>query len=129
MLGNGARQVLFQLIAAATAFPSIILALLLATMLGRSGTAAMLGLALAGVPSTARLVVNLTATVAGADFVGSARLLGVPKGRLMWRYIVPNVAEPIVTLTVVTMGASLMMMAALSFLGIGVQPPSTTGAG
>ena len=123
VLGNGARQVLFQLIAAATAFPSIILALLLATMLGRSGTAAMLGLALAGVPSTARLVVNLTATVAGADFVGSARLLGVPKGRLMWRYIVPNVAEPIVTLTVVTMGASLMMMAALSFLGIGVQPP------
>ena len=123
VLGPAARQVLYQLIAAATAFPSIILALLLATMLGRSGTAAMLGLAIAGVPSTARLVVNLTSTVAGTDYVASARLLGVPNGRLMWRYIVPNVAEPVVTLTVVTMGANLMMLSALSFLGIGVQLP------
>ena len=123
VLGPRARQVLYQLIATATAFPSIILALLLATMLGRSGMAAMIGLALAGVPSTARLVVNLTSNVAGTDYVAGARLLGVPRGRLMRRYIVPNVAEPIITLTVVTMGANLMMMAALSFLGIGVQLP------
>ncbi|MDI6022666.1 dipeptide/oligopeptide/nickel ABC transporter permease/ATP-binding protein [Leucobacter sp. UT-8R-CII-1-4] len=123
VLGNAARQVLYQLIAAATAFPSIILALLLATMMGRSGVAAMIGLALASVPSTARLVVNLTSTVAASDYVAGARLLGVPKGRLMARYIVPNVAEPIVTLMIVTLGSCLMMMAALSFLGIGVQLP------
>lgn len=123
VLGNGARQLLYQLTAAATAFPSIIMALLIATMIGRSGTAAMLGLAIAGVPSTARLVLNLTSTVGGQDFVANARMIGVPNGRLLRKYIVPNIAEPIVTLLIVTMGANLMMMSAMSFLGIGVRLP------
>ena len=123
VLGKVARQILYQLVAAATAFPSIIMALLIATVIGRGGTAAMLGLALASVPSTARLVLNLTATVSAMDYVSNARMLGVPNGRLMRRYIVPNVAEPIVTLSVVTMGSALMMLSAMSFLGIGVQLP------
>ncbi|MFT4235792.1 MAG: dipeptide/oligopeptide/nickel ABC transporter permease/ATP-binding protein [Microbacterium sp.] len=123
ILGPAARRILYQFTAAAMAFPSIILALLLATMIGRSGWAAMLGLAIASVPSTARLVLTLTSTVAGTDYVASARMLGVPPVRLIWRYIVPNVAEPIITLTIVTMGSALMMMSAMSFLGIGVQLP------
>lgn len=123
VLGKGARQLLYQLTAAATAFPSIILALLIATMIGRSGTSAMLGLAIAGIPSTARLVLNLTSTVGGQDYVANARMLGVPKGRILGKYIVPNIAEPIVTLLIVTLGGSLMMLSAMSFLGIGVRLP------
>lgn len=123
VLGSTARKVLYQLTAAATAFPAVLLALLLATLLGRSGWAAMLGLAIAGIPGTARLTLNLTSSVAGSEFVAAADVVGVAPRRIMSRYIVPNVAEPIASLSIVTLGSSLLVLSALSFLGVGVQAP------
>ena len=122
-LGSAARQTLYQLTSAATAFPGILLALLLATLLGRSGIAAMIGLGLAGIPGAARLTLNITSSVAGGEFVSAARVVGVPHWRIVRRYIVPHVMEPLATLTIVSLGSALLVMSALSFLGIGVQPP------
>ncbi len=122
-LGNRARQVMYQVSATATAFPSILLAVLLATLFGRSGLAAMAGLAIAGAPQMARLTMNLATSAASSDAVTAARTVGVRGPRLVLRYILPNVAEPIATLTIMTAASYLMALSALSFVGLGVQAP------
>ncbi|MFE4194581.1 dipeptide/oligopeptide/nickel ABC transporter permease/ATP-binding protein [Paenarthrobacter sp. NPDC056912] len=123
VLGPVARQILVQVTTAMTAFPTILLSLLLATLLGRSGWAAMLGLAIAGIPTAARLTLGLATSVGGSDVVASARVIGVPSGRLLRRYILPNIIEPLLTIVIVNLGSALLVMSALSFLGVGVQPP------
>lgn len=123
LLGQRARQVMFQISATATAFPAILLAVLLATLFGRSGSAAMLGLAIAGAPQMARLTMNLAMSAAASDAVIAAKTLGVRGPRLVLRYILPNVAEPISTLTIMTSANYLLALSALSFVGLGVQAP------
>ncbi len=121
--GGAGRKIMAQITNAAAAFPIILLAVLVASLFGRGGVAAMLGLAIAGIPTTARLVLNIATGVNGTDYVASARLLGVSGWRLIARHIIPNVAEPIIALTIITIGSSLLALSALSFLGIGVQTP------
>lgn len=123
VLGHRARQVMYQITATATAFPSILLAVLLATLFGRSGSAAMAGLAIAGAPQIARLTMNLTTSAAGSDSASAARVIGVRGPRLAFRHIFPQVAEPLATLTIMSAGSYLLAMSALSFVGLGVQAP------
>ena len=61
--------------------------------------------------------------MAGTDYVAAARVLGVPRRRLLTRHILPNIAEPIVLNVTTAIGAALLAFSALSFLGLGVQPP------
>ncbi|WP_447648158.1 dipeptide/oligopeptide/nickel ABC transporter permease/ATP-binding protein [Microbacterium forte] len=123
VLGPRARQALFQISATATAFPAILLAVILATTFGRSGTAAMLGLAIATVPYTARITMTLAVGVAGTDQIAAARAVGVRGGRLVRYYVLPQIAEPLATITIMAAAGNLIAMSALSFVGLGVQPP------
>ncbi|UXM93481.1 dipeptide/oligopeptide/nickel ABC transporter permease/ATP-binding protein [Paenarthrobacter sp. JL.01a] len=122
-LGARARQLLFQLTATAMAFPAIMLALLLAAVMGRSGVATMVGLGIAGIPSVARLTMSLAVAASGSDYVNASRVIGVRGPRLLRRYILPNVLEPIATMTILSMSSYLLVISSLSFLGLGVQPP------
>jgi len=83
----------------------------------------MAGLALAGAPQMARLTMNLATSAVSSDAVTAARTVGVRGPRLVLRYILPNVAEPIATLTIMTAASYLMALSALSFVGLGVQAP------
>ncbi|MFF2843620.1 dipeptide/oligopeptide/nickel ABC transporter permease/ATP-binding protein [Paenarthrobacter sp. NPDC057981] len=122
-LGARTRQILFQLTATAMAFPAIMLALLLAAVMGRSGVATMIGLGIAGIPSVARLAMSLAVAASGSDYVNASRVIGVRGPRLLSRYILPNVFEPIATMTILSMSSYLLVISSLSFLGLGVQPP------
>ena len=122
-LGNRARQVMFQLSATATAFPAILLAVILATLFGRSGTAAMLGLAIAAVPTTARITMTLAVGAAGTDQVAAARVVGVGTLRILLRYVLPQISQPLATFTILAAASNLVALSALSFVGLGVQPP------
>jgi peptide/nickel transport system permease protein len=122
-LGGRARQLLFQVAATATAFPAILLAVILATIFGRSGTAAMLGLALAAAPQIARITMTLAVGAAGSDQVAAAQVVGVGPARIVLRYILPQIAQPLATLTILAGAANLVALSALSFVGLGVQPP------
>ncbi|MFT4041545.1 MAG: dipeptide/oligopeptide/nickel ABC transporter permease/ATP-binding protein [Gordonia sp. (in: high G+C Gram-positive bacteria)] len=123
VLGHRARQVMFQLSATATAFPAILLAVLIGTLIGRSGFAAMVGLAIAGAPQIARLTMTLATVTGSSDAVTAARTFGVSSSRILFRYILPEIAEPVATLAILNAGSYLVALAALSFVGIGVQPP------
>ncbi|MEV8636911.1 dipeptide/oligopeptide/nickel ABC transporter permease/ATP-binding protein [Streptosporangium sp. NPDC051023] len=109
---------------ALVAFPGLLLAMFTAVVTGLGAKGAVLGIGVAIAPSFARLTQTLAASVAGADYVSAARMLGVPRMRVMTRHVLPNIAEPLILNLTQALGSALLALAGMSFLGLGVQPPS-----
>ncbi|SDG55965.1 ABC transporter permease [Roseospirillum parvum] len=82
--------------------------------------------ALAGWPTTARLVRAATLSLKRREFVRAAEALGVPGPRIVLRHILPNAAAPLVVATTLTVGNVILLESALSFLGLGIRPPLAT---
>ena len=108
----------------AVAFPGLLLALFFAVVFGVGATGAVLAIGLAGAPAFARLTQTLVAGVAARDFVAAARVAGVGRLRILFRHVLPNIAEPLVVNATISAGNALLSFAGLSFLGLGVQSPS-----
>lgn len=104
-------------------FPSLLMVLFLAVILGVSTTSAVLAIGIAIAPPFARLAHTLGAGVAELDYVAAARIAGVHPLRTVVRHVLPNVAEPLLVNATVTASSVLLAFGGLSFLGIGVQPP------
>ncbi|NRQ37025.1 dipeptide/oligopeptide/nickel ABC transporter permease/ATP-binding protein [Nonomuraea sp. NN258] len=122
--GPRVREAGLRLIDLMVSYPAVILALVVAAILGAGPVAAVLAIGVAWSPAFARLTANLAASVAGRDFVATARLLGVPPARLLTRHLLPNIAEPLLVLLSLAFAGTLTALSGLSFLGLGVQPPS-----
>jgi peptide/nickel transport system permease protein len=97
--------------------------LFFAVVFGVGQRGAVLALGMASAPFFARLMQTLSAAIAGRDFVAAAQVAGVGRLRLLTRHILPNVSEPLVINATVGAGNTLLSFAALSFLGLGIQPP------
>ncbi|MFD0370200.1 dipeptide/oligopeptide/nickel ABC transporter permease/ATP-binding protein [Streptomyces sp. NPDC059071] len=106
------------------AFPTLLLAMFTAVVAGLGAQGAVLGIGVALAPTFARLTHTMTATVAGSDYIAAARMLRVPRRRILTRHILPNIAEPLILNTAQAMGGALLGLSAMSFLGMGVQAPS-----
>ncbi|MCL6733452.1 dipeptide/oligopeptide/nickel ABC transporter permease/ATP-binding protein [Streptomyces neyagawaensis] len=117
------RETCLRLIDSAVAFPSLVLALVIAAVLGPGTGSAIVAIAVAGVPGFARLTANLAATVADKDYVLTARLLGVPGPRILTRHVLPNISGPLLVLLSSSFTLSLLDISSLSFVGLGVQSP------
>ncbi|GAA4087460.1 dipeptide/oligopeptide/nickel ABC transporter permease/ATP-binding protein [Nonomuraea soli] len=123
VLGPRAGRLINGFVGLVVAFPGLLIALVLAVVFGSGGTAAALAIGVASIPSFARLTQTLAASVAGRDFIAAARVLGVGRVRMLYRHILPNIAEPLVVQATLGAGGALLAFAALSFLGLGVQSP------
>ncbi|MGW6916123.1 dipeptide/oligopeptide/nickel ABC transporter permease/ATP-binding protein [Kitasatospora sp. NPDC054939] len=124
VVGPRTRRWLGALINLLLAFPALLVALFLAVVFGAGAAGAVLALAVAGVPGFARLAQTLAAAVAGTDHLAAARVLGLRRHRLLWRHVLPNIAEPLLLSTTTAAGTALVALSGLSFLGLGVQPPA-----
>ncbi|WP_432825598.1 dipeptide/oligopeptide/nickel ABC transporter permease/ATP-binding protein [Dactylosporangium sp. CA-092794] len=107
----------------AIAFPALLTAMFVGTVIGIGVPGAVLGVGIALAPVFARLTQTLTASVASLDYVAAARTMGVPLRRVVSRHILANVAEPLVISATTSVGTSLLGISALSFLGLGARPP------
>ncbi|MEV5407284.1 ABC transporter permease [Thermopolyspora sp. NPDC052614] len=105
------------------AFPGLLLAMFTAVVSGLGARGAVLGVAAAIAPGVARLTQTLAASIAGADYVAAARMLGASRMRVLVRHVLPNIAEPLILNLTQAMGLALLGLASMSFLGLGVQPP------
>ena len=103
--------------------PYIILAYAFITVLGRGVLAVILTLALTAWLQTARTVRAGFLQAKELEYVEAAKALGVGQWRIMWRHILPNVFQPVIVLVAVGVGSAILAEAALSFLGVGIQPP------
>ncbi len=106
------------------ACPFLILAIAFAAILGPSLTNAMIAIGLSAVPIFIRLVRGQVMTVKAEDFVEGARAVGARDLRLMLIHVLPNTLSPIIVQATLFMAQAIILEAALSFLGLGQQPPS-----
>jgi peptide/nickel transport system permease protein len=123
VMSRRSGRALTGLINMLVAFPGLILALFVAVVFGVGAAGAVVALGVAGAPALARLTHTLASSVGGTDYVAAARVLGVRRTRLLTRHVLPNIAEPIVLNVTTAIGTALLAFSALSFLGLGVQPP------
>ena len=105
------------------AFPPIILAMVVAAVLGRSLENAALAIVVVAWPSYARVVRGLVLTAGDSEYVQSARLLGASARRALFRDVLPNVAGPVLVLMTLDLANAILLLSGLSFLGLGAQPP------
>jgi peptide/nickel transport system permease protein len=106
------------------AFPSLLLALAVAGTLGPGLFHLAIAMTAVWWVDYARLVRGLVLEVKERPFIESARALGVPDRRIALRHIVPNIASPVIVLATLQTARLLLALAALSFLGLGVAPPT-----
>lgn len=105
------------------AFPSIILIIAISGVLGPSTTTAMLAIGIAYAPIFARVVRGPTLAVMQLPYVEGARAIGAGQLRIMLRYVLPNIAAPVIVQATLSFSTAILAEATLSFLGLGTQPP------
>jgi peptide/nickel transport system permease protein len=105
-------------------FPSLILIITVVSVLGPSIYNVMLVIGLLGWPPIARIVRALFLSLREREFVLASRTLGVSNGRIIFRHILPNALAPVIVAATFGMANAILLEAGLSFLGLGVQPPT-----
>jgi peptide/nickel transport system permease protein len=106
------------------ACPFLILAIAFAAILGPSLTNAMIAIGLSAVPIFIRLVRGQVMSVKAEDFIEGTRAIGARDMRILFRHVLPNTLSPIIVQSTLFMAQAIILEAALSFLGLGQQPPS-----
>jgi len=123
LFGGRVGRLVTGLINLAVAFPALLVAIFVASIIGVGAHGAVVGIAVAIAPYFARLSQTLSSSVAGSEYLAAARMIGVRRFRLLTRHVLPNIAEPLLITSTISIGDALLSLAGLSFLGLGVQPP------
>lgn len=106
------------------AFPALLMAVTLIAVLGRGSSVVVLAIAIIYIPIFARVVRSSVLAVASLTYVDAARCRGSGAARIILRHVLPNSLGPAIVLASVLAGVALQIEAALSFLGLGAQPPT-----
>jgi peptide/nickel transport system permease protein len=106
------------------AFPSILLAIAIVAALGPSLVNVMIAVGLRSIPSFARLTRSMVLSLKEVEFVQGVHALGAGHGRVLFRHILPNSVSPLLVFSSMQVATSILLAAILSFLGLGVQPPT-----
>jgi len=121
--GGIVDTVISRIVDVLLSFPGLLIALLVVAILGPDSTSAVLAVSITATPSHARVVRSTVLNMRSAAFIDAARVSNTGTAAMIWRHILPNVRDAILPLFVIAMGNGIIVLAALSFLGIGVQPP------
>lgn len=123
-LGGWADILIMRLMDMMLAFPGILLALVIIAVLGRELQNVMIAVGVASIPVYTRVVRGSTLSIKQFDFIVASRALGASSWRTMVLHILPNVVAPIIVVTTNGVAGAIIAGAALSFLGLGQQPPN-----
>ena len=121
--GSGADTLISKVIDTLMAFPTIVLLLVLATVLGPSLNTTILVIGVTGWARFSRVVRADVMSLKATDFVTAARAVGVRDWRIIWRHLLPNVMGPVIVLATLGIGGIIILESALSYLGLGIRPP------
>jgi len=109
-----------------SAFPSYILVFSLVALYGAGLGKLVFAIALAFLPQFARITRSQTLTLRNRPFIESARLMGLPAPKIVVRHVLPNILGPVIVLASMNIPSVITAEAAMSFIGLGVQPPQTS---
>ncbi|HEX4841752.1 MAG TPA: ABC transporter permease [bacterium] len=122
--GGRVDSLVMRVIDVIMAFPALVLAMALASVLGPGLEKAILALAIVGMAGYARLARASTLSTREEVYVEAARALGAADASVLWRHILPNIISPLVIRGTLGMGFTVLLAASLSFIGLGAQPPT-----
>lgn len=123
-LGGFIDAVLMRVVDTILAFPSLILAIVIAGLFEPSLLTLMLALASVWWVGYARIIRGLILTVRERPYIEAARIGGARETRVFLRHVLPNILPPVIVLVTLEMGTIILAIAALNFLGLGAQPPT-----
>jgi peptide/nickel transport system permease protein len=123
-LGGWVSTVIMGFVDALMCFPMIILAMVIASLLGGGMKNVMIALGIAMLPAYARLMCGQVLSVRENDYVLAERATGAGNLRIMMRHVLPNCFPPLIVLATMQIGGAILAEAGLSFLGIGIEPPA-----
>lgn len=118
------NAILMRFVDIGLAFPELLLALVVIAIAGAGPANAILAIGIAMIPTYARVIRGQALTVRSASYVEAARALGLPESQVLLRHILPNALRPIIVIATIGIGTATLAGAALSFLGLGVSPPT-----
>lgn len=127
--GGWVDAALMRLTDTLMAFPLIALLIMLAAVLGPSLVTTLIVIGTTTWSSYARVVRADVMSLKEQEFIVAARALGVKDLRIIWRHILPNVLAPVIVLATLGVGQIIILESALSFLGLGIQPPNPSWGG
>lgn len=122
--GGKLDSVLMRIVDAVQAFPGLILALAIVAALGPGLEKAFIAISVTLMARPARVVRSSVLSAKTMPWVEAAQTVGASDGRIMFRHILPNVFAPIIVLASLVLGIAILIEASLSFLGLGVLPPT-----
>jgi len=122
--GGRIETILMRLMDMQLAFPGILAALVIVTVLGNGLTQAMIAVGISSIPKYARVVRGVTLALKLSLFVEAAQCIGASDRRILLLHIVPNALGPVITLATMGLATAILSAASLSFLGLGAQPPT-----
>ena len=117
---NGLMRVMDVLLA----FPALLLAIAIVAVLGPGLMNTLLAIAIVTIPAYARVTRSSVLSVKETDFISASKALGAGSGRVLFRSILPNAMTPLIVLGTLEIASAILSAAALSFLGLGAQPPT-----
>jgi peptide/nickel transport system permease protein len=122
-------SIIQRLVDVIMAFPFLVLALYIGSVIGRDVNSLILVLGIAMTPGIVRVVRGSVLVEREKDYVLAARALGAGDLRIMFRHLLPNVAAPVIIIATTLLSAAILAEAALSFLGFGIPPPKPSWGG
>jgi peptide/nickel transport system permease protein len=122
--GGRIDQIIMRFTDVLMAVPSIFLALAIVTALGEGTINLIVALMVANVPRNARIVRSSILTLRDQEFIEAARCCGTSHFRIIVKHILPNGVGPVIVTATLTLGAAILNIASLGFLGIGISPPT-----
>jgi peptide/nickel transport system permease protein len=122
--GGWVDRILMRIIDVQLGFPGILLALVIITVLGSGLEKVMVAVGIGGIPRFARVVRGSVLNTKGELYVEAARSIGVTDLRIMFAHLVPQTLGAAITIATFGLATAILSIAALSFLGLGAQPPT-----
>lgn len=119
-----AGSVIMRLVDVLLSFPEVLLGLAIAALITPGVGSIVLALSIATVAPVARVARSAALSVMTREYIEAARAVGLSRGRIFWRYVTLNAASPIFIFLTLRIGQVILIGAALSFLGLGAQPPT-----
>jgi peptide/nickel transport system permease protein len=123
--GGWIDQVLMRIVDTIQAFPSFILAMGIAAALGNSVTNIVIAIAITHVPIYGRLIRGEMLRVRETEYADAARTVGNRQRRIIFYHLLPNCFPPVVVQATLAMGFAILTVAALSYIGLGIRPPTS----
>ncbi len=125
-VGGWTERVIVALIDIMLAFPGFLLALALVAAQGSSLTSVITAVAIAYTPRVATVMRSVVLTIRPRPFIEASRAIGLSSLRILFRHVIPNALPPVIVVATVSAATAVLAEAGLSFLGLGVQPPTAT---